>query len=181
MVSVQHHSKKRKRSSRKEGSATTDAAVTIKVENEATVPDLKQKRDSKKRCRESEGKDDEKQFGNTDNGAHSATTDQDKRSSRFIVFIGGSTLMSKSLFCVTDLRHPGNLPYTATKTAVKGHLASVEPTAVRLMTLKDDPSRCKGFAFGNSHGTTRWNSASRNFITAFSTMVYRTRARSMWS
>jgi nucleolar protein 6 len=55
--------------------------------------------------------------------------------------------MSKSLFCVTHFRHPGNLPYTATKTAVESHLASVEPTAVRLMTMKDDPSRCKGFAF----------------------------------
>jgi hypothetical protein len=55
--------------------------------------------------------------------------------------------MSKSLFCVTHFRHPGNLPYTATKTAVESHLASVEPTSVRLMTMKDDPSRCKGFAF----------------------------------
>jgi nucleolar protein 6 len=146
MGSEQHHSKKRKRSSRKEGVETTDAAATINVENEATPPDLKQERDAKKRCRESEGKHDEKQSRNTDNGALSVPTDQEKRSSRFIVFIGGS-LMSKYLFCVTDFRRPGNLPYTATKTAVESHLASVEPTAVRLMTMKGDPSRCKGFAF----------------------------------
>jgi hypothetical protein len=75
MVTEQRHSKKRKRSSRKEGSETTDATVTTKVENEATVPDLKQEKDSKKRCRESERKHDEKQSANTDNGVLSATTD----------------------------------------------------------------------------------------------------------
>jgi hypothetical protein len=92
MVTEQQHSKKRKRSSRKKGSETTDATITTKVENEATVPDLKQEKDSKKRCHESERKHDEKQSANTDNGVLSATTDQDKRSSRFIVFIGGSLL-----------------------------------------------------------------------------------------
>lgn len=41
----------------------------------------------------------------------------------------------------------GNLPYTATTSSVSAHFASAEPTSVRLATRKEDPQRCKGFAF----------------------------------
>jgi len=51
-----------------------------------------------------------------------------KKESRFIVFIG-------------------NLPYSVTKAALENHFRSVEPTSIRLITKKDDPTTCKGFAF----------------------------------
>jgi len=51
-----------------------------------------------------------------------------KKQSRFIVFIG-------------------NLPYSVTKLALENHFRSVEPTSIRLITKKDDPTTCKGFAF----------------------------------
>jgi nucleolar protein 6 len=41
----------------------------------------------------------------------------------------------------------GNLPYTATAEAVRKHFASLEPTSVRLLTQRDDPSKSRGIAF----------------------------------
>ncbi|RPB19436.1 hypothetical protein L211DRAFT_766191, partial [Terfezia boudieri ATCC MYA-4762] len=41
----------------------------------------------------------------------------------------------------------GNLPYNATTEALQKHFAPVKPNSVRLITLKEDPKKCKGFAF----------------------------------
>ena len=41
----------------------------------------------------------------------------------------------------------GNLPYTATASSVSANFAAAEPTSVRLATSREDPLRCKGFAF----------------------------------
>jgi nucleolar protein 6 len=48
--------------------------------------------------------------------------------SRFIVFVG-------------------NLPYTATESAVRSHFASVSPTDIRLLTERGNSARCRGVAF----------------------------------
>ncbi|KAF8419645.1 hypothetical protein EV426DRAFT_614206 [Tirmania nivea] len=50
------------------------------------------------------------------------------KKARFIVFIG-------------------NLPYNATTKALQKHFAPVKPDSVRLITHKEDPKKCKGFAF----------------------------------
>ena len=41
----------------------------------------------------------------------------------------------------------GNLPFTATADAVRAHFASLQPTSVRLLTQRDDPSKSRGIAF----------------------------------
>ncbi|KAA8899774.1 hypothetical protein FN846DRAFT_892336 [Sphaerosporella brunnea] len=135
MVSEQRHSNKRKHLSSKQ--EVPEATNVAEAKNETTiVADVNQGRRRKRKHREPKenDKDDDDDDVEVPQCAENTafpsiiTTDHDKRSTRFIAFIG-------------------NLPYTATKAAVEKHFASVEPTAVRLMTMKDDPSRCKGFAF----------------------------------
>ncbi|KAK4042185.1 hypothetical protein C8A01DRAFT_44833 [Parachaetomium inaequale] len=41
----------------------------------------------------------------------------------------------------------GNLPYTATAESVRAHFATLQPTSVRLLTQRDDPSKSRGIAF----------------------------------
>ncbi|KAI5806877.1 hypothetical protein EDC01DRAFT_597029, partial [Geopyxis carbonaria] len=41
----------------------------------------------------------------------------------------------------------GNLPYSTTKSMVEHHFKAVQPISVRVMTDKQQPSKCKGFAF----------------------------------
>jgi nucleolar protein 6 len=41
----------------------------------------------------------------------------------------------------------GNLPYTATADAVRAHFSTLQPTSVRLLTQRDDPSKSRGIAF----------------------------------
>lgn len=47
----------------------------------------------------------------------------------------------------TKVEAVGNLPFSATKEAVTKHFAAVRPKSVRVLTHKEDPSKCKGFAF----------------------------------
>jgi hypothetical protein len=92
MVSEQRSSEKRKRSSRKEGLESTNASAPIKGENEITAtPDPKQTKNG-------ESKDDDRgEPGNANGSALPAATDQDKKSSRFIVFVGASSLWAISV------------------------------------------------------------------------------------
>ncbi|KAL2149886.1 hypothetical protein VTH82DRAFT_7562 [Thermothelomyces myriococcoides] len=41
----------------------------------------------------------------------------------------------------------GNLPYTATADSVRAHFATLQPTSVRLLTRRDDPTKSRGIAF----------------------------------
>ena len=41
----------------------------------------------------------------------------------------------------------GNLPFTATADEVRAHFASLQPTSVRLLTQRDNPSKSRGIAF----------------------------------
>jgi len=45
------------------------------------------------------------------------------------------------------IKLPGNLPYTATQKSVATHFAKVKPTAVRPIFDREEPTKCKGFAF----------------------------------
>ena len=50
------------------------------------------------------------------------------KSNRFIVFVG-------------------NLPFSATADMVRAHFATLQPTSVRLLTQRDNPSKSRGIAF----------------------------------
>jgi nucleolar protein 6 len=41
----------------------------------------------------------------------------------------------------------GNLPFTATADAVREHFATLQPTSVRLLTQRDQPTKSRGIAF----------------------------------
>ncbi|CAI4210998.1 unnamed protein product [Parascedosporium putredinis] len=41
----------------------------------------------------------------------------------------------------------GNLPYSATAASIKAHFASLNPAQVRCLTMRDDPTKCRGCAF----------------------------------
>lgn len=41
----------------------------------------------------------------------------------------------------------GNLPFTATADSVRAHFATLQPTSVRLLTQRDNPSKSRGIAF----------------------------------
>ncbi|KAH6855111.1 hypothetical protein B0I37DRAFT_350337 [Chaetomium sp. MPI-CAGE-AT-0009] len=41
----------------------------------------------------------------------------------------------------------GNLPYSATAEDVRAHFATLQPTSVRLLTRRDDPTKSRGIAF----------------------------------
>ncbi|KAI5846339.1 hypothetical protein DFP73DRAFT_593402 [Morchella snyderi] len=67
-----------------------------------------------------------------------------KKEPRFIVFIG-------------------NLPFTTTKAALEKHFAAVQPKSVRIITHRDDPKKCKGFAFLEFEGYDRMQSCLLKF------------------
>lgn len=73
----------------------------------------------------------------------------EKKEARFIAFVGMFRPQAPpSPHNPPDLTNPtGNLPFTATKASLEKHFAAVKPAAVRLITQKDDPRKCKGFAF----------------------------------
>jgi nucleolar protein 6 len=60
--------------------------------------------------------------------AEDTTTGNSNKPTRFICFVG-------------------NLPYTATPDSVRAHFATLQPTSVRLLTQRDDPSKSRGIAF----------------------------------
>ncbi|KAK4124942.1 hypothetical protein N657DRAFT_643712 [Parathielavia appendiculata] len=59
---------------------------------------------------------------------HNDYSDNSNKPTRFICFVG-------------------NLPYTATVDSVRAHFATLQPTSVRLLTQRDDPSKSRGIAF----------------------------------
>lgn len=71
--------------------------------------------------------------------------------------------MTGALQQTNYLHWKGNLPFTATKAALEKHFAPVQPTSVRLITHKDDPKKCKGFAFLEFEGYDRMQSCLLKF------------------
>lgn len=72
---------------------------------------------------------------------------------RFIVFVGMCILAHPPpplfSFVTTNPLLPtaGNLPYSATAASIKAHFASLNPAQVRCLTMRDDPTKCRGCAF----------------------------------
>jgi nucleolar protein 6 len=66
--------------------------------------------------------------GETNGDDTNETTTANGKPNRFICFVG-------------------NLPYSATADAVRAHFATLQPTSVRLLTQRDDPSKSRGIAF----------------------------------
>ncbi|KAF8249731.1 hypothetical protein K440DRAFT_543053 [Wilcoxina mikolae CBS 423.85] len=114
--------KKKKQRTRKPRDVKPNDETTVAAQDPATSqenPTQKKKKTRTRKPRDVPKPNDE---------TPAAAQDTSKKTTRFIVFIG-------------------NLPYTATKAAVEKHFSAVEPTSVRLNTMKDNPSKCKGFAF----------------------------------
>lgn len=70
-----------------------------------------------------------------------------QKSQRFIVFVGTYHLsfLTIAAIAVVPIKS-GNLPYTATEEAIRGHFASLQPSSVRHRCEKGS-GKSKGFAF----------------------------------
>lgn len=113
-------------------SADADAEVNGYSNKKKSKKDKKDKNDKKEK--KSKKYSSEPQPDQQDEAADPEEEDdgaQEKSSSkstRFICFVG-------------------NLPYTATADAVRAHFSSIQPTSVRLLTHKEEPSKSRGTAF----------------------------------
>lgn len=63
-----------------------------------------------------------------DEGVEPAGATEEDKKNRFIAFVG-------------------NLPYTATKETLETHFSALQPQSIRVVTEKENPAKCKGFAF----------------------------------
>ena len=116
--------------------AAKDRKDKSKKIDKSIQTDKKEKNDKsiqadKKDKKDKSDKKTKKQSQTTDAAAtepEATETGTDGKKHRFIVFVG-------------------NLPYTATSATVTAHFSALRPSSVRLLTDKNDSTRCRGVAF----------------------------------
>ena len=116
-----------------------DAEVNGDSDKKKSKKDKKDKKDKKEKKEKKEKKtkksssepkpDQEDDAADAqEEGDDDAQGESSSKSTRFICFVG-------------------NLPFTATLDAVRAHFASIDPSSIRLLTHKEDPTKSRGHAF----------------------------------
>ena len=139
----------KRREARKRKFAHLQSGGNGKVEEEPQTPIVAEKSEisiKEQSCSQGEPSltNDGTGVGQEQADANAESTEQASAKHRFICFIGiWAPLHFRGCWL---LKMPGNLPYTATKEAIKEHFKAVNPSAVRHGTEKGT-GKSRGFAF----------------------------------
>ncbi|CUS14483.1 unnamed protein product [Tuber aestivum] len=128
------HSEKDRRKKRKPKRKISDLDVSDAEEGTPTIPPAA---GSKKREEESK----RKSLKKNSNGSNPPTTVDGSTGGKGEE--GNTTTTPAHRFIVFI----GNLPYTTTHPQLQSHFSSLQPSSIRLITGKNPPHTCKGFAF----------------------------------